>query len=664
MSLEESKIMKYFLSLIILFSTTFHALAQDEINYCRQSKIRQFNYLMKAGQINYPGDPNYDVKYYKLDLTLTYTPQNIKGAVTVNALITSDNVSSVFLDLVDTLTVDSVKLNNAKTTYTHQNDKLNINLNTIHNAGDPLNLIVYYHGIPGTSGFGSFTFGSTPVNNKPTIYTLSEPYGAKDWWPCKDTPADKADSADIWITVSTDMVPVSNGKLISTIENGDGTHTYRWKVSYPIAQYLLSLAIADYHEYTNYYNYSRSDSLPITNYIYPESWNDNIKTLLDLTPEMIKVFAEHFGEYPFLREKYGHAQFGWGGGMEHQTITSLGSFSSGIISHELAHMWYGDAITCKDWHHIWLNEGFATYGQGVWIESQQGKSAYDNFINTEMSAAKLAIGSIWVEDIDNVNQIFDGNRSYAKGGVVLHMLRGIVGDSVFYKILKSYSGDPALAYGVATTEDFQRVAENVFGLDLNYFFQEWIYGYNYPKYSVVWSKNLLGVDRWNFSLNITQQVNQKPIFFTMPVQVKVNFSSGDTLITVFNNAQNQNFDFELNKEPVSIFFDPNNWILKDIISISTDVKENTLPVTFNLEQNFPNPFNPTTKITWQSPVGTHQVLKVYNILGNEVATLVNEFKPAGRYEINFDGSNLASGVYIYKLTAGEFTSSKKMILMR
>lgn len=656
--------MKYIFTILILSNLFFYSFAQDAVISCQQSKIRQFNSLMKAKQINYPGDPNYDVKYYKLDLSLTFIPQNIKGDVTVNALITSDNVSSVFLDLVDTLMVDSVKLNNAKTTYTHQNDKLNINLNAAHNVGDPISIVVYYHGIPGTSGFGSFTFGYTPLYNSPTIYTLSEPYGAKDWWPCKDTPADKADSADVWITVSTDMIPASNGTLIGIIDNGNGTHTYKWKVSYPIAQYLLSLAIANYHEYVNYYNYSHTDSMPITNYIYNETWNSNTKYLLDLTPEMIKVFAEHFGEYPFLREKYGHAQFGWGGGMEHQTITSLGSFSTGIISHELAHMWYGDAITCKDWHHIWLNEGFATYGQGVWIESQQGKSGYNDFINSEMSSAKLAVGSIWVENINDVNQIFNGNRSYAKGGVVLHMLRGIVGDSVFYDILKSYSSDPALAYGVATTEDFQRVAEQVSGLDLDYFFYEWIYGYNYPKYSIVWNKNSLSGEQWNLSLKISQQVNTNPTYFTMPLQIKINFTSGDTLITIFNNAQNQNFDVSLNKEPVSIIVDPDNWILKDIISVSTGVKEQNTPTTFELEQNYPNPFNPTTKIIWQSPISTHQTLKVYNILGNEVSTLVDEFRPAGRYEINFDGSDLASGVYIYKLTAGDFTSSRKMILIR
>jgi aminopeptidase N len=657
--------MKFGIVFLTFLFLSIQIFAQDGIEYCREAKIRQFNSLMKANQINYPGDSNYNVTYYKLDLALTYTPQNIKGAVTVNATITSDNISSVFLDLTSPLMVDSVILNDSKTNASHLGDSLIIDLKSTYNSGDKISIVVFYHGIPGSSGFGSFTFGTTPVNNEPTIYTLSEPYGAKDWWPCKDTPADKADSADVWITVSNELVGASNGTLISITDNGNGTHTYKWKVHYPIAQYLLSLAIANYYQYENYYKYSASDSMPINNYVYPESWNSTTKSYLDLTPQMIKVFAEHFGEYPFLKEKYGHAEFGWGGGMEHQTLTSLGGYSPSLISHELAHMWYGDAITCKDWHHIWLNEGFATYGQGVWIESQQGKNGYNNFINSEMSSAKYAIGTIWVQDISSVGQIFDGSRSYAKGGVVLHMLRGIVGDSVFYDILRAYSANPTVAYGVATTEDFQTIAQNVSDMDLNYFFQEWIYGENYPQYSIVWSKNKLEEGLWNLSLRINQQTNtSNPTFFTMPVQIKVNFITGDTLMTIFNNTQSQNFSISLKGDPISITFDPNNWILKNVNSIVLGVDNENIPNKFSLEQNFPNPFNPSTEIQFSVGIKQFVQIKVYDVLGNEMATLVNEEKEPGTYEVNWDASNLSSGIYVYKMQAGSFFNTRKMILLK
>jgi aminopeptidase N len=662
--------MRYLLIGLIISFYSFNIFSQEAELMCQQSKIKSFDRLMKANGLNYPGDQNYDVKYYKLDLALTYIPQSIKGAVTVNGVVTSNNVTSIYLDLTSPLIVDSVKLNGNLTSFNHQEDEVTIELNSIYNIGDAFSLIVYYHGIPGSSGFGSFTFGTTPTFGSPVIYTLSEPYGSKDWWPCKDTPADKADSADIWITVANNFIAASNGKLIEVLDNGNNTQTYKWKVSYPIAQYLISLAITNYTEYVNYYNYSATDSMPIHHYIYPETFNSSVQAQLDKTPLMIKAFAKYFGEYPFIKEKYGHAQFGWGGGMEHQTITSMGGFSDDLIAHELAHQWYGDAVTCKDWENIWVNEGFATYAQGVWKEYSQGKIAYNNYINSIMGNAKSAKGSIWVEDISSVNNIFNYSRTYAKAGTVLHMLRGVVGDSVFFDILRTYTYHPSVSYNVANTEDFQAIAEQVSGLNLNYFFQQWIYGYDYPKYSVVWNKNSLGGNLWDLSIRIIQQVNSNPSFFTMPIQIKVNTGFGDSLITVFNDAQIQNFNVTINGEPNSISFDPNNWILKDVSSILTGVTDGPIPISFSLEQNYPNPFNPGTKISWQSPVAGWQILKVYDLLGNEVATLVNEEKPAGVYEVNFDASSLSSGVYIYRITisdklkTGEYVSSKKMILMK
>jgi aminopeptidase N len=423
------------------------------------------------------------------------------------------------------------------------------------------------------------------------------------------------------------------------------------------------MAITNYAVYTNYYHYSATDSMPINHFIYPGSLNSNIPQL-DKTPGMIEVYAEHFGEYPFINEKYGHAQFGWGGGMEHQTVSSMVSFGDGLIAHELAHMWYGDNITCKDWHHIWLNEGFATYGEGVIYENWYGKSGYDNYIAVEMNNAKTAVGSIWVQDISSVNQIFNGARSYSKGCVVLHMLRGIVGDSTFFNILRSYTVDPSVRYGVATTEDFQAVAESVSGMDLNYFFQEWIYGESYPKYSVVWSKQNVGGNLYELSLNIAQNTNSNPAFFTMPVQIKVNFENGDTLITVFNNAQNQNFNISVNGMPTSISFDPGNWILKNVNSIVTNINGEINPNTYSLEQNYPNPFNPSTTIKFSLGKAGFTTLKLYDVLGKEVALLVDKELEAGTHSVSFDASDLPTGAYFYTLTSGAYAGTMKMLLLK
>ena len=659
----------HLLLLLVLFSILGFSQSSEK-SWVKSEQLRAER-LLKYENVNYPGDSRFDVKYYKIDLKILHTTQTVAGSVTIKAEADTLNVNSIFLDLVNQLVVDSILCNGSTVSFTRSSNKINIVLDNTYNTGEAFTLQVYYHGTPPSSGFGSFTFGSRSGGN-PSIYTLSEPYGSKDWWPCKDTPADKADSADVWFTVLNPIKAISNGTLQEVIDNGDGTSTYKWKVSYPIAQYLLSLAATDYVEYTNYYNYSSTDSMPVNHFIYPETFNNNLKNLLDKTPQMIEVFKQHFGEYPFITEKYGHAQFGWGGGMEHQTCSSMGGFGEGIISHELAHQWYGDAITCKDWHNIWLNEGFATYAEGVWIEATQGKAAYNNYIANEMNSAKNAVGSVWVQDISSVNSIFNYARSYAKGASILHMLRGIVGDSTFYDILRTYTYHPSVAYGVAVTEDFQAIAENVSGIDLDYFFQQWIYGENYPRYNVNWSKNQLNDSIWNLQITINQLTNSNPTFFTMPVQIKVTRATlPDTVITVFNNQQSQQFNIPIYGAINSMSFDPDNYILKTL-SVTVGVENgNNLPTKFSLEQNYPNPFNPNTKIKYSIPRSTEYysvlqnvTLKVYDVLGNEVATLVNEEKPAGNYEVDFDASNLPSGIYITRLTSGTYISSIKMLLIK
>ncbi|MBW7843278.1 MAG: T9SS type A sorting domain-containing protein [Ignavibacterium sp.] len=652
--------MKNLIAALLILITPF-TFPQSGKESCILGKTAQFNRLKKLVEVNYPGDPKYDVKYYKLDLTINHTSQTISGNITCNAKVVQSNVTEIYYDFINSMIVDSVLFNGNNTSFSRGTNTVVVQTNTSLNQGDDFTTVVYYHGTPASGGFGSFEFSSQGGN--PLIWSLSEPYGAKDWWVVKDTPADKADSADIWLTVSTSLTPVSNGNLMEVVNNGNGTHTYKWHVSYPIAPYLVSLAITNYALYTNYYHYSPTDSMPVTHYLYPSSLNSNIPQL-NKTPGMIEIFAERFGEYPFINEKYGHAQFGWGGGMEHQTISSMGGFGDGLIAHELAHMWYGDNITCKDWHHIWLNEGFATMGEGLIYEAWNGKAAYNSYIADEMYYAKFASGTIYVQDISSEWEIFNSYRTYSKACVVLHMLRGIVGDSTFFNILRTYSYDPSVAYGNAVTEDFQAIAENVSGLDLNYFFQQWIYGVNYPTYSVVWSKNSLGGNLYDLALKITQSSNSNPSFFTMPIQIKVNSSTGDTIITVFNNAQVQNFNITVANEPISITVDPNNWILKTINSVVVGIEDEMQPQTFSLEQNYPNPFNPVTKIKFTLASNEYTTLKVYDIIGKEITTLVNNQMEKGHYEINFDASNLPSGVYLYTLNAGGYKETRKMILMR
>jgi aminopeptidase N len=658
---------KQILTVVIFFTSILYA--QDDYKPWIKGERERHARQVQLSKVQYPGDSKIDITYYGLDLTVTTNPNYLTGIVTIGIKADTTSINSCFLDLQNALSVNSVLLNGSPAVYSHTNHKLNITLDRTYIEGEYFTVIVYYQGVPGTSGFGSFMFGTH--SGTPIIWTLSEPYGAPDWFPCKDTPADKADSSDVWITVADNFIAVSNGTLESVTNNGNGTITYYWKNSYTIAHYLISLAITNYYQYDTYFHYAPNDSMVINHYVYPESFN-SIKVYLDETANMLEVFSDRYGLYPFINEKYGHAEIGWGGAMEHQTCSSMGFWGTGVVSHELAHQWYGDMITCKDWHHIWLNEGFATYSEAVYIEAKSGKAAYNNKIASEMNQARTAQGTIYVQDITNIWEIFNGARSYAKGACVLHMLRGVVGDSTFFDLMRTYSSHPSVSYGVAVTEDFQAIAESVYGQSLNYFFQQWIYGEKYPVYSLSWSKTSIGGNMYQINLNITQTVNPNPAYFTMPVQIKFNFASSDTIVTLFNNAQSQDFQFDVVGNPVSINFDPGNWILKTLQSV-TEVEDMYQPLSYSLEQNYPNPFNPSTTIKFQIANSGLTSLKVYDLLGKEVATLVNEEMPAGSHQVEFNSHSglpsgevrdLNSGVYFYKIESGNYTETKKMVLIK
>ncbi|MBK7105332.1 MAG: T9SS type A sorting domain-containing protein [Ignavibacteriae bacterium] len=650
---------------IILISIFTNALSQEKgIDYCIKSQLSKHNNFMN---ITYSGDSKFDVTYYKLIFEITHTPNFLSGNVTINAKSNFDNVTNIFIDLQETMNVQNVTVDGNPVNFIHDNSNtIKIDLGKSLSLNQEFSVQIIYDGIPGSSGFGSFVFSEHDGN--PAIWTLSEPYGASDWFPCKDTPADKADSSDVWITADDFFYSVSNGKLIEEKNNGNGTKTFKWKNSYPIAHYLISLAMTNYEIYEQQFEYAENKFMPVIHYNYPENLNDERKLDLDKTTEMLEVFSNLFGEYPFAEEKYGHAEFSWGGGMEHQTVSSMGSFGEEIVSHELAHQWFGDKITCKDWQNIWLNEGFATYAEALWLEAKYGKESYDAEINSIMFRSTFAQGSIYVQDISLLSEIFESSRSYAKGGVVLHMLRGILGDSLFFKSLQTYLVHPNYSYNVAETEDFKNVCEEVSGIDLDYFFDEWIYGENYPKYSLEWNYNSAGNNKNNVQLLLSQEVNTNPNYFTMPVQILIKTNLNDTLITAFNNLQNQTFTFEVDGIPENIELDPNNLILKTVTNI-TSINNTPQNFDFNLEQNYPNPFNPVTTLKYSIPQNekretSNVKILIYDVLGKEIKKLVNEKQSPGNYKIEFDGSSLPSGVYIYQLQVGNFLTSKKMILLK
>ena len=600
---------------------------------------------------------NYDVTFYDIDLKIDPDTETISGTVGVEGTSLVTSIDMIEVDLYSGLHVESVKNEQGvDLIFTHNSNLLSVTLDNTVSIGNSFKIIIDYNGQPQSSGFGSFGFDWH--NGEPMIWSLSEPYGARDWWPCKDTPTDKADSVDISLEVPTGLIAASNGKLVETEVNGNWT-TYHWQERYPIATYLVSVAIYPYTVFYDWYKYSPTDSMRLEFYVFPDHYGI-VRHNYALTKDMITAMAQRFGEYPFINEKYGHAEFIWGGGMEHQTLTSLGGYHESLIAHELGHQWWGDMVTCANFHHIWLNEGFAEYSESLWYEAQYGIDR----MHIDMNSKKyFGSGTIFVEDTTSVRSIFHSGLSYAKASWVLHMLRHVVGDSAFFEGLKEY-GD-RYRFKSAVTEQFRDVMEEISGKDLDSFFQRWIYGEYYPIYDVTYNFN-------SDSLFILIEQTQANEVFEMPIDIKVNFADNSEQLWVVQNTQKSElFTLALPTSSIveSIELDPDNWILKKISEIRRDTLGNgTIPDDFYLYPVYPNPFNAGVTIRFALENEGEVQLNVFDITGKRIWQQSAKFT-IGTHVIKWDGKNqlgnkVPSGTYIIEVSNGTLIKTRKMLLLR
>ena len=503
---------------------------------------------------------DYDMTFYSIDLTINHVAQVIYGIVGSYGKITATQSDSIKVNFLSNMVVDSVYNETGILTYSHAEDHLTIYLDKTYYQDEEFSFTVVYHGTPINSGsFQGFSFSSR--NGLPLITTLSESFGARSWWPCNDITIDKADSVDMIVTVDNSLVVSSNGTQISDTDNGDGTHTVYWQERYPIVPYLVSLGIHPYATWGSWYHYNASDSMPLSFFVYPDH-DATSRPYFSVLDEMIGMLASRLGEYPFINEKYGLTHFPWGGAMEHQTNTSTTSSSFGyspeVIAHELGHQWFGDMITCADWHHIWINEGFAVYTEALYHELK-----YDDYHSYMNSFEYTNSGSIYIQDTTNINIIF-GSIVYDKGGWVLHMLRHVVGDSLFFQSLLNYRDQ--YMWGSASTEDFQQVVEATSGMDLDYFFQQWIYGTYRPNYRYSFISEAYPLGGWVTYINIRQLQITNPEVFTMPIDLAIETISGTDTVMVFNNQRSENFIVYTPEKVTAISFDPKRWISRAVFN--------------------------------------------------------------------------------------------------
>jgi aminopeptidase N len=645
-------------------SSAFGRLQQNEMD--RYASFAQ--YLRLAADLK----PVIDVKYYKLNIRIADQQDFLSGEITALAIVVESPLSAVTYNLTSSLTVDSVLVDGITASFTTDSSLLRITPPRTYRAGDTITTRVFYHGFPPYTGLGSYTDTIRPGGAR-WIYTLSEPYGARDWWPCIDHPDDKADSADIWLTCGKNLLAVTNGMLIETVTNADGTTTFKWKHRYPIASYLISATIGNFDKFSDWYVYAPGDSMEVVNYVLPtiSQTSPNYRANAALVPKMLAVYGSLFGQYPFIREKYGHAEFGWSGGMEHQTLTSLGpqSFDESTMAHELAHQWFGDMITCRTWGDLWLNEGFAQYFEAVWEGSAHGDAAYASLMASRAQSAKGASGTLYVQDTANVDNLFSGNRVYNKGAWVLHMLRHAVGDSLFFASIRAYANDPTLRYGTASTADLRRAFETVTGRDMGWFFNEWVFGTGYPKYSYSLTASPEGA-AFRTQVRIKQTAGTAtPSFFVMPIDLKFTASGWDTTVTVMNDAADETFQFAVSHKPDSLQFDPQLWILRDASRVTgSSIAAADAPLQYSLSQNYPNPFNPSTVIEFSLAERSLVSIGIYDVIGREAAVLFNGEKAAGAYSLPLDAHALSSGVYFCRMIASHgtsvFTATRKLLLVR
>ncbi len=643
------------IAIILLLIVTVPAVAQRKPSWDAgaekiliQSEMERYRARTMLAQRVTLADDNYDVIWYELRLRISTNPNQVSGVVAIRAASVIDGLSSVRIDLSDSMSVDSIISANGALSYTRASNMVTVYLDSSYMAGEIFTIHVAYHGLPKSSGFGSFAFSVTG-QGAPWIWSLSQPYGAKDWWPCKDQLPDKADSVDVIVTCDSTLRVGSNGTLAGVVNNGDGTSTTHWKERYPIATYLVSLAISNYVAFSNWFHYTAGDSMEVLNYVLPTRLA-SAQANLPRTVNMLEIFSDLFGLYPFIEEKYGHCDFGWGGAMEHQTMPSTGSYSENLIAHELAHQWFGDMITCRIWADLWLNEGFATYLTGLYLERAYGYMPYYNYMTGQLNSAKTAVGTLYVQDTANVGNLFAGSRVYAKGASVLHMLRHVLGDSVFFEAMYAYANDPGLKFGTATTADFRQVCETISGTDLGYFFDEWVYGEKFPTYRYGWTAvpTMIG---YRVDLRVVQTTGTtNPAAFTMPVDVRILGTGWDTTIVVVDSLGTQDFSFDAPVAPASVMFDPDRWILRNLDSVSyalLDVAEpRGYPRSPFLLQNYPNPFNPSTTIGYGVSTRSRVTLKIFNILGEEVARIYSGTRDPGTYEAIWNASGRPAGVYV------------------
>jgi len=546
---------------------------------------------------------NIDVTYHRIEWTIdpTLATKTISGTVTTYFETKQNNVSAINFDFT------KASFNNGSLVVKYHGSTTgvvvsfpasgNVNiLNITLPVTLPINTLdsvsITYSGVPPSfATYGEGMDKQTIAGLGTAVYTLAESYGDDDFWPCKADMQDKIDSVDFIITTPSAYRAAANGALISDVVSAPN-RIMMYKHRYPIASYLVAVAVAQYTVYNRTPVTINSTSVPIVYYIgsgrTPTAGN---LTTMDRCRDELVAFSNVFGDYPFKNEKYGMYEFGWGGGMEHQTFSAMswGSMISwSVVAHELAHQWFGDKVTFATWNHLWLAEGFARYSEALAAElvpalGQNASTVRSNFKSTANNATNRTYSCYLPNaSIVNSNTIWNtayGTTVYERGAMVVSMLRMLLGDAKFYQACRNYLNDPVLAYRSATTDDLRNHMQAVAGgYDLTDFFNSYVYGNGYPLYSTSIKWGNPGGNRINFKVTTqTKSTGSTVTYYHTPIAIRVQGSlpAQDTVLVIYDQSGQLSrggngisspiagsyISFMLGFTPVTVTFDPFNQTL-------------------------------------------------------------------------------------------------------
>jgi aminopeptidase N len=645
----------FFTAFLILFLTgksqqqlTEDCTLEGKLHCSAAHRHEQMNRQSNVSPVHLELMNQYDVTFYHLDVSLERTSTYINGNVLIKANVQTQQMEQFAFELHPDLVIDSAKVNGQLLPVSRNGGEATITLPAPLPNAEMFEVAVFYKGTPpsgASAAIGNGLSNATAQDwNKQVTWSLSEPFSAYEWWPCKQVLTDKADSVYVFVTTSSDNRVGSNGLLTAQAPLPNNKIRYEWKSRYPVDYYLVSVAVSDYQEYSFYAKpEGLSDSILIQNYLY--SHPDLLPTFqndINETAPLLVLYSRLFGLYPFWKEKYGHSMAPMGGGMEHQTMTTQSTFVFGLTAHELAHQWFGDKVTCNSWSHIWLNEGFATYSEYLALENLRDDVSKQAWLSQKHNSVMTTSGgSIYVEDTTNVSRIFNGRLTYNKGGAIIHTIRYLLNDDdLFFNVLRTFLD--RYAYSTASGEDFKAVLEEASGKDFTDFFNEWYYGEGYPVYNVSWNQR-----DGTFYLRNTQTTSSEVTpFFSTPVEFWIQMQEGeDTIVSFTPSQKSETYSLALAGEVIAVTVDPANWIInKDNVARDTTLVSVIAGIATNEEKVIVYP-NPCDDVLYLKNVFNGSAkAEVYDLAGRLVNAAVLGL------DASLDTRMLRTGTYILKIS--------------